>query len=329
MQNIFTNLLKLITFTHLLLLFEGKLKCGDELNIDICYLSGDEKGIEVNYVKACPVGKFCSIKNNVGVCVKREDRLPEGEKCIFPYECDSGLCQNGVCVVLDDGEICKNDNECALSSICKRNGLFNLCTPMSPRGLECDPELDSADCQIGLFCSNNLCTDPGSIKTGRDSTYNMTCQTGRIEVVNGRSVCVSLTKNYECALNADNTQTCGVNIYDGAVTDPKGVKPCNKTFDNKYVCPTEANNALRNYITIYVKEAKKLNKNEKKNRKINRFTLGKKKVLNAYVEYYYYANIKGADDCIKNFYKKLASYSKFLHISWKILFFSIFSIFLA
>ena len=53
------SLIKIILVVALISYTQSLTKCGDDLKLDTCYLSGMEGETSVTYVKACGKGKKC------------------------------------------------------------------------------------------------------------------------------------------------------------------------------------------------------------------------------------------------------------------------------
>ena len=75
--------------------------------------------------------------------------------------------------------------------------------------------------------------------------------------------------------------------------------------DGKWVCPlVESSQEFKNYLEVYRQTLKDMD-DEDKAGITNEVTLNDKKVAEAYSEYWFYVQMNGADDCIKDFYLQL------------------------
>jgi hypothetical protein len=102
-----------------------------------------------------------------GVCPD----CPDGDTCRVGFNCESGTCDNGVCVSCEDGDEngSETDEDCGGPNTCDR------CAP----GLECVSDADCASnaCQDGRCCGGNLgdCT-----RCAERLSPNLSCATGPI-----------------------------------------------------------------------------------------------------------------------------------------------------
>lgn len=115
-------------------------------------------------------------------------------------------------------------------------------------------------------------------------------------------MCSSYTiENETCSKKPDNTYEdatlyCKLKINNKTEAD---YIECDKNYNDEYICPSKRKDAFEKYKKIYKEQLGKLSKEDKENRKLNRYTLGNKDVIEAYVDYIYYSP---SDDCIRDYY---------------------------
>jgi Cys-rich repeat protein len=147
----------------------------------------------------CPAGETCSS----GTCVGRN--VPNGGPCSGNAECQSGLCQNGMCVSTTPPPAgCTSNADCpdgtCVGGVCQGTG-------QKPNGSAC---AGNADCLSGL-CDNGTCQPGGSAMCTQDSDCSImgevcmggTC-TGTGQVPNG-SAC---SGNLDCMSGLCQSNVC-------------------------------------------------------------------------------------------------------------------------
>ena len=192
------SLIKIILVVALISYTQSLTKCGDDLKLDTCYLSGMEGETTVTYVKACGKGKKCQ-ESSVGICIKQKDKLEEGKKCITPLECRSGICTNKKCAIKKENEACTEENECGKSAYCLMSWNFGVCKSLSGKEGDCT---SVQQCQIGLTCSNNKCVEKFSLEVGSETNLEEACKTGK-------------TRGGKCVIYTEVDKTC-VSKNDGS-----------------------------------------------------------------------------------------------------------------
>ena len=302
-----------------------KLKCADELHLNACYLENtDSKGEKTVYVEGCPKGKFCrqtqldvsddgfKTTDNLGICVKPLKRGDEGDKCEVDAECKWGHCTDNKCKAVADGGSCTDDDECSGISYCKYSSSSKdqsgVCTALVKIGGECT---DDEQCEWGSLCSQNKCVEKYSLADGELADTNEVCQGGeRLEssTKGGRWVCASDSeKDNTCKYNGYYTPHCTYSRSTGITGEsPEDIEfDCDQDKDGKWVCPlVESSQEFKNYLEVYRQTLKDMD-DEDKAGITNEVTLNDKKVAEAYSEYWFYVQMNGADDCIKDFYLQL------------------------
>ena len=305
-----------------------KLKCADDLKLKACYLeSTDSSGVKSTYVKSCPKGKFCrepdlkiadSIDNKgsqfqkISMCVKPLKLGDEGDNCEVDGACKWGHCTDNKCKAVADGATCKDDRECSGISYCKYSSSSKdqsgVCTALVKIGGECT---DDEQCEWGSLCSQNKCVEKYSLADGELADTNEVCQGGeRLEssTKGGRWVCASDSeKDNTCKYNGYYTPHCTYSRSTGITGEsPEDIEfDCDQDKDGKWVCPlVESSQEFKNYLEVYRQTLKDMD-DEDKAGITNEVTLNDKKVAEAYSEYWFYVQMNGADDCIKDFYLQL------------------------
>ena len=301
----------------------SKIKCADELKLDTCSLYGKEGDTSVKYVKACGGGKMCDDDYDVGICVKPKELRDEGEKCTSSLECISGICTNKKCAIKKANEACERYYECGKSAVCRDK----VCKPLSGKDGECTGEYH---CQIGLTCSNNKCIEKFSLDVGKETDEENACKTGKRQ--NGK--CATYTvEDSTCTPKDDGNDMkkmfCKAKVNDGtsdSVIDQYCFGNWDVTWNDKYICPTEAYSKWDKYVEEFKKRYDKLSDDDKKDAYINRNTLNNNKVRDAYAEFIYYRYINFDDDCIKEYYYQKAS-SRFMNLPLFLISFILLSLF--
>lgn len=292
-------------------LVQSKIKCADELKLDTCYLEGKEGETRVTYVKACGGGKVCREYGNIGICVKPKELRNEDEKCTSPLECRSGICTDNKCAIKKENDSCDEyKDECGKSAICRNVGGSNVCKPLSGKDGECD---DDDHCQIGLICLNNKCIERFSLDVGSEANRYYACKTGYSK--GGKCVnYIAVDKTCTKATNGSEGMYCKTKTNDETSDSETIEDECDTNWNDEYICPTEAYSKWDKYVEEFKKRYDKLSDDDKKDKYINRDTLNKNKVRNAYAEFEHYSEINFDDDCIKEYYQQLSS-SHYLSLS--------------
>ena len=262
----------LIIFASLLLLCKAAdtkvYKCAKDLKADLCYAKETNDDVTTYYVKGCSKGKKCNIDK--GVCIKYKNKLlKEGKKCIIDSECQTGLCRNGKCSYLSDGDDCSNYYDypdfdaCGPKSYCKSG----ICAKLEIEGNACQG--NSKRCVLDTICGT----------TGEDA---------------------SNWENYKCIKM--------FSIEDGVTVSDKLMCKSGLTDDDEKCIKRETKTEeWDEYVKEYNKRLDKINDDEK--RKItdieNRETLDNRNVAKKYVEadQYFYEILEKAEDrdCIKDY----------------------------
>ena len=204
-------------------------------------------------------------------CTKNENKLlKEGKKCISDSECQTGLCRNGKCSYLSDGDDCSHYYDypdfdaCGPKSYCKSS----ICAKLEIEGNACQGNIKR--CVLGTICGT----------TGEDA---------------------SNWENYKCIKM--------FSIEDGVTVSDKlmcksGLK---NEDDGKCIKRETKTEEWDEYVKEYNKRLDKINDDEK--RKITdieyRETLDNRNVAKKYVEadQYFYEILEKAEDrdCIKDY----------------------------
>ena len=143
-------------------------KCASDLKLDTCYLlettkSGEET-IYTHYVDACSKGKICTDTESFDLselsitpqCIKVKYPLLEGEKCVSPSECLSGLCTSNKCAASSEGTKCSERRECKVGTYCEGSDEESMvCTKYAGKNAACGSF--NPECRPGLRCVENKC----------------------------------------------------------------------------------------------------------------------------------------------------------------------------
>ena len=235
----------------------------------------------------------------------------EGEKCTPPLECRSEICTNKKCEIKKENEACQtNKDKCGKGEYCSGNDDAGVCKKLSGKEGDCT---NDEQCEIGLTCSNNKCIVKYSLDVGSAATTGGACKTGKI----GNNKCSTYTAiDDSCSTRVDGDVElyCKTKTNDGSSDLEKDNDYCEKNWNDDNICPTKVFENWDKYVEEFKKRYDDLKDEDKKDKYINRDTLNKNKVRDAYAEYYYYAKINFDDDCIKEYYQKQAG-SSFLFFS--------------
>lgn len=285
----------------------SKIFCGDELLTKSCYMTYYENGTLSEYVYPCDFGKFCP-KRILATCVSFAKRSGEGKKCLSSLDCSIGICKNGICRVLNNGEVCYADSNCNKFSIC---GPDKKCEPMKENGESCD---HTQNCKIGLECIEGRCGKIGSGQDGEKVDTFFGCQSGYTLLNDkGDYICADLTVSSSC-IEKDNKFFCTSERVDiNGNISPIEIE-CEKNWNDEYFCPTERINSFKKYIDSFMETYSSLKK-ENNNRITNRYTLNSELLSLNYFETMHY-ELEGASGCIRDhFYRQLIS-SQYISFSF-------------
>ncbi|MDI1445027.1 hypothetical protein [Polyangium sp. 6x1] len=104
----------------------------------------------------CAQGLYCKFPTNL--CAAP---VPTGAACGYPDDCQSGICDNLVCVdPLPIGASCSNGGRCVPEGYCDTT--TSMCTAEKPDGAACDSGME---CMTHL-CSDKICGFPPPICDG-------------------------------------------------------------------------------------------------------------------------------------------------------------------
>ena len=180
-------------------------------------------------------------------------------------------------------------------------------------------------CQIGLTCSNKKCIEKYSLEVGKETDEKNACKTGKIQ---GNKCATYTVVDGTCTIRNNGgiqKMYCKTRTNDGTTDSTNDSDSCLQNWDDKYICPTEKYSKWDKYVEEFKKRYDDLSDDDKKDKYINRNTLNKNKVRDAYTEYEYYANINFDDNCIKDFYQR-SDNSHHLTLSLFLIFFFVFSL---
>lgn len=295
-------------------IIHSKIHCGDEMDNEACYVRSHINKERVIFVRACPSGYFCPSTYNYPKCAQKTLQANEGEECLVHTDCQIGKCFNKKCEVLPDGEPCDYDEHCKETSICSLDG---ICSPMKELHEECNY---STDCKIGLECIDSTCQKIGYGALGSIVDTEKGCQTGYARTDDdGKLVCVELINEEECK-EENGSYFCQGDLYDGK-TEPKTAKlECTKNWDDNYICPTNKTETFLKYIDAFYENLKSLKK-VNDNRITHRYTLNSEQLGVFFLDYEYYFQVYGANDCIRIFYYRELQFSSFISLSITVFFY--------
>lgn len=297
-----------------------KKRCIDEVKIEnICYLSGNEGIGEASiynyFYKPCSNNQFCEkITTNYGQCMDRYNNMEEGEKCSMGLECKSGICSNGKCSYILDGNICNEDMNCKKTSFCKyRASGKPICAKLSGKGEEC---LFDNYCQFNLACGTidtsgvKKCAEMYSLKAGEMSDNADLCESGYFATRNGISYCVEAVVNKTtCSFEEENPCPTYL-IYNETIPTEIAFGACNCKWNGDMVCkPSSNSDSWKNFIKIYRDEVSKIKGEEIHASTMRRSFWGKNEIIDARTYYSNYLEMDGAEDCVINYYLEKNRYN--------------------
>ena len=116
---------------------------------------------------------------------------------------------------------------------------------------------------------------------------------------------IAVDKTCTKATNGSEGMYCKTKTNDGSSDSETIEDECDTNWNDEYICPTEAYTKWDKYVEEFKKRYDDLSDDDKKDKYINRNTLNKNKVRDAYAEFEHYSEINFDDDCIKEYYQKL------------------------
>lgn len=275
----------------------AKYKCADELSVDSCYFH--DINSNTIFVKSCSEKEFCLMISPllaVGQCAKKEMRQ-EGESCNSMVECMTGICLNGKCSTLNDGESCENDLNCGHKSFCH----MKKCIPLYLKGESCIPRIDISDdnnefhkifsfCELGTLCGDigegNKCIELYSLPDGQISDNKYLCKSGKnhYDKELQKYVCVSKKRSTS---TCDENNNCTITVYYNETSSIDESVNCWADNNSTYICPIQSDSQeWTDYLTLYQSELEKEKKIDTKISTMNRIHLGRDKLIKAAVNYF-------------------------------------------
>ena len=166
------------------------------LCMDVCRSDADCAADEACYVSRRSVNlHFCAPKPITAT-------LGLGESCSQDYQCDSGLCNEGMCQ-----RVCVRDADCGSDQVCRA-------TILTPR-------------HLGQEAATGICRNrnPGLLTTGQACSAAAQCQSGACSqaYTNGPYECTKLCgSEYDCGLD----ERCASGMYNNDSVLGFGIRSC-------------------------------------------------------------------------------------------------------
>ena len=283
--------------------------CASKLELDTCYLytyvTEDDVEKEIIYYGECDSGEICSYVGDVYKCVSPKYRLKLNKDCIANEECQSRICKDKKCSELSVGDACSSDKQCGKGLYCKGE----VCTEYAAEGEACDK---SIYCLPYLACGGDKCVKKFSLENGQATQDKYACQSGVAENVGSSDICTEITVQDECSTK----NKCKVEYtYEGQKYETN--YGCTSTADGKSICDYKFGTPEMNeYIRQYKEKFEELDKEDLEEIE-NYDTLDSKDILEAYVKFINYPELKNAEKCVLNSYLSEASESSQGMISLK------------
>lgn len=290
---------------------KGAYTCGEHLATEICfalYYFPDDTGIY--YVKPCKKGYFCDTEvfedmSRLPVCNKLLALSGENKKCFNSADCGIGICVNGKCKIVQNGEKCYYDEQCGEKSFCNED---MECESMKVLGESCS---QSSQCEVGFECINSICGYIFKGENGDIVDNEKACKSGFTIEENDEMICATFQpKSLEC----DSNHTCFGTVDVGNNEKKEYNASCVPNWADKYICPSKRNSSFLSYVDAF-SEAFITLKDFEKNRIINRYTLNKPVVTSFLLDFQEYYRTNGASDCVRYFFYRQLEFSTFISIS--------------
>ena len=315
MKSIFFLTIFIISFTFIL--SEKFYKCGEDLELDTCYIVDyPDKDTTNYYLKACPKGKYCEqdLSYSYNTCVKRKSYLDIGDKCVIDSECITGQCSDKKCKGTAEGGKCDSDKECDKGLYCDSH----KCTKYVDEGGKCSGTSSYKPCKAGYVCANSVCTLQFSIANGEKCDNILACKSRFI--YDGK--CAQVASVSQCV----NGKECTVKITTKADSDTTVTAyDCN---DNEYSTDCahyqwelDRLSAWKDYLEEFekkiddIKGDEDLTSNRLRSEYYFAYTYLDKKLNEKDILYYRRTRIPEKDgDCIKDYYVRQQG-SSYINVS--------------
>lgn len=315
MNHIHKNI-KFVLFLHLFRFFQEKIHCGNEMIDKSCFVRGHIDGERVYFINSCKPGEYCPREYNYPLCAKKATQKTEGAKCKVNTDCVIGVCRNGRCKVLENGDTCDYDENCNEKSVCSNSNYY--CTAMKALG---DPCTHSTDCKIGLECAGEdktsmICIKIGTAADGLVAATKLACISGfTVKNKDGLDICASFRNETDCEKNdLNNKYYCTGPLHRGENRTSTEEIQCEIGWDDNYICPSVKSDAHLYYLEEFTQEFAVL-PDGKYNRITNRYTLNHFYLAQFYLDFEYYEKVNGADFCIRDYYFSEIASSRKIHLT--------------
>lgn len=250
-------------------------KCAADLNINTCYLEGQENKQQVIYMGTCPKGQTCEKINDIGKCLVSPSKAVIGSTCSADIECLTGLCKNNICTAPKAiGESCTSIEDCPINANCTGTG-SKTCTQYSDPNGTCTVD---EDCIVGYACGDTKkCEKMFEKAIGTECNNGKLCETARaLAETGGSRKCIQVEeKDSDCLQRNKDKNSSDLNYYCdpkyiGITSAAQGYAQCQVNYKGNYICLTKKTETLNRYISLFKEVYATLSEDAKKSRLTDR-----------------------------------------------------------
>lgn len=248
---------------------------------------------------------------NIGVCVEKSDLFVgfDSDSCKNNADCYSYNCSNKKCVGIANGEACPGPYSCLKTSSCIKGNSTSIlkCHPIVAPNADC---ISDYVCPFGYLCGKSSkamkmkqCIKMFSIEFGEYSSVDYLCKTGKTYTFD-RGTNYVCSKTSKIAVEPCKTKDdCQIVVTDGKNSSSYKSDSCSWNGVDAYSQITFDDLVFQDYLNYYQELILNRKESDFKNLEYARKNYwDDEKLANLYSRTFYFAEMKGADECAINYF---------------------------